>query len=103
MLRERMEQRKDLTKSARGKNAAMRCGEVNFGLNVWGFISKTRCLTRVARGSPLQHLAEDVREDAAVTVVGDFLGGVDARRGGELFFFAVRGFGTHGERSARGE
>ena len=45
----------------------------------------------------LEHLAEDVLEDAAVVVVGDFFGSVDAGGGGELLGFAAFGFGADGD------
>src|SRR5579871_1466126 len=44
------------------------------------------------RKSRLEHLAEDVLQDAAVFVVVDFFGGVDAGGDGEFFLGAVGGF-----------
>ena len=51
----------------------------------------------------LEHLAEDILEDAAVMIVGDFFGSVDAGGGGELLGFAVFGFGADGDRFSGGE
>lgn len=42
----------------------------------------------------LQQLAEDVLEDAAVAIVGDFFGGVGAGGDGERGFFSVGGAGA---------
>ena len=44
----------------------------------------------------LQHLAKDVLQDAAVTIVGDFFGSVHADARLEGFDFAVGGFGVDG-------
>src|SRR6202012_5321040 len=51
----------------------------------------------------LEHLAEDVLEDAAVFVVVDFFGGVDAGGDGEFFLGAVGGFGSDLDVFARRE
>jgi hypothetical protein len=52
------------------------------------------------RRQSLQHLAKDVLQNAAVVVVGNFFGSVDARDGGELFFLAVAGLRSHRDRFA---
>src|SRR5580698_6523776 len=53
--------------------------------------------------SRLEHLAEDVLEDAAVFVVVDFFGGVDAGDDGEFLLAAVGGFRGDLDVFARGE
>src|SRR5713101_4880050 len=51
----------------------------------------------------LQQLAEDVLEDAAVAIVGDFFGGVGAGGDGEGFFFSVGGAGADTKNFSRRE
>jgi hypothetical protein len=70
------------------------------GLAVLLGLAQLSCATRkteTVTRSLLQHLAEDVLQDAAVLVVGDFLGRVDADGSGEGFDFAVGRFGADGD------
>src|SRR5882762_5941267 len=51
---------------------------------------------RVAVAQPiLEHLAENVLQNAAVVVVGNLFRSVDARDHGELFALPVVGFGAY--------
>src|ERR1035441_10392110 len=68
-----------------------------------GFFAALRMTSEDSTSRLGGELAEDVGEDAAVLVVEDFLGGVDADGGGEFGGFTAVVFGQDGDDAAVGE
>src|ERR1700756_786839 len=59
--------------------------------------------TSITEKMLLEHLTEDVLENAAVLVVGNFFGRVHARERGDCFYGAIGSFGFHRDLPAWGQ